>query len=80
MWWRKAIVASILGLWLVIGIAWGPRAALAFSFFVFVDGVVGLWAVAAGDLTQRAGAGYYERQLSSSNTGHWRDHATQRRR
>lgn len=73
MWWRGAIVASILGLWLAIGVAWGARAALIFGFFAFVACVFGGWALVAGRLSERAGAGYYERQLNPGKSGRWRD-------
>jgi fatty acid desaturase len=73
------MVGSILGLWLVIGVAWGARAALVFFFFAFVAGAVGVWAVLAGHLSQRAGAGYYERQLDRGRSGRWRDRAKHRR-
>jgi hypothetical protein len=78
MWWRGAIVVSILGLWLAIGVAWGARAALVFFFFVFVASLFGFWAHAAGQLGRRAGAGYYQRQLDPSRSGSWRDRVTHR--
>ena len=72
MWWRAVIVASILGLWLTVGIAWGARAAFVFGFFVLIATVYALWAVLFGRLDQRAGSWYYERQLNG-RTNHWRD-------
>jgi predicted LPLAT superfamily acyltransferase len=80
MWWRRAVVAAILGLWLTIGVAWGGRAALVYGFFVLVACIFGFWAVAAGSLSRRAGGGYYERQLDSHRSGRWRDRETRRRR
>jgi hypothetical protein len=72
MWWRGAIVASIVGLWLAAGIAWGGRAAFVFGFFVLIAGIYALWAVLFGHFNQRAGSWYYERQLNG-RTGDWRD-------
>ena len=74
MWWRRAIVGSILGLWLTVGIAWGARAAFVFGFFVLIAIVYAVWALAFGRLDQRAGSWYFERQLNG-RTGRWRDRA-----
>jgi fatty acid desaturase len=79
MWWRGAIVAAILGVWLAIGLAWGGSAALIFFFFVVVASLLGFWALTAGRLGQRAGAGYYERQLDPSRSGRWRERETHHR-
>ena len=79
MWWRGAIVVAILGLWLAVGVAWGARAALIFFFFVVVASLFGFWSLAAGRLSQRAGGGYYERQLDPSRSGRWRERETSRR-
>ena len=78
MWWRAAIVVSIAGLWLTVGIAWGGRAALVFGFFVLISSVYGVWAVVAGRVDQRAGRWYFERQLNGSRTGRWRDRSIRR--
>jgi len=79
MLWRGAIVAGILGLWLTIGVAWGGRAAFVYGFFVLVACVFGFWAIAAGHLSRRAGAGYYHRQLDPQRSGRWRDRVAHRR-
>ena len=71
--WRRAIVASILGLWLTVGLVWGSNAALVFAYPVFVGCVYGAWAALTGDLVRQAGRGYYRRQLDPHRTGHWRD-------
>jgi hypothetical protein len=68
--WRAAIVGSILGLWLAVGIAWGARAALLFAFPVFVACIFAVWAAFAGGMDQRAAGWYCERQLQ---VGRWRD-------
>jgi hypothetical protein len=73
MWWRLAIVASILGLWLTLGIAWGARAAFVFGFFVLIAGMYTVWAVVLGRLGQQAGGWYFERQLNGRGTGRRRD-------
>lgn len=77
MWWRRAVVASILGLWLTIGIAWGGRAALVFGFFVLISLIYAVWALAFGRLDQQAGSWYYDRQLNGK-TGRWRDRTLRR--
>jgi hypothetical protein len=64
MWWRAAIVAPILGLWLTVGIAWGGRAAFVFGFFVLIAGIYSVWAFLFGRFSQRAGSWYYDRQLN----------------
>ena len=64
----------MLGLWLAIGLAWGPSAALVFGFFAFIACVYGVWAVVAGRLGRDAGRWYYERQLNGRGSGHWREH------
>jgi len=71
--WRRAVVASILGRWLAVGLAWGARAALLFTFPFFVGCAYAIGGVLAGRLTYRAGRGYYFRQLDADRTGHWRD-------
>jgi len=64
MWWRRAVIASILGLWLTIGVAWGGRAALVFGFFVLISIVYAIWAVLFGRLDRQAGSWYFDRQLN----------------
>jgi len=76
MWWRRIVVASILVLWLFVGITYGADAALMFVYPLFVACVVSVWAVLAGNLSQRAAAGYYERQLDPRKSGRWRDPVT----
>jgi hypothetical protein len=70
--WRRAIVAAILGLWLVVGLAWGAGAALVFAFPLFVGCVYGVWVALAGRLLQEAGGGYYHRQLDPHRSGNRR--------
>jgi hypothetical protein len=72
MWWRGTIIASILGLWLAVGIAWGARAAFVFGFFVLISLVWAAFAVLNGRFARAAGGWYYERQLNGK-TGRWRD-------
>jgi hypothetical protein len=72
--WRGAIVASILGLWLTLGLAWGAHAAVVFAFFLLVACTYAVWGRLAGHLVRQAGGGYYQRQLDPRRTGHWRDH------
>jgi len=63
MWWRGAIVASILGLWLAIGIAWGGIAALIFGFFVLIACINAVWMILAAGIDQRFAGWYYEHLL-----------------
>ena len=71
--WRGAIVASVLALWLAIGIAWGSNAALVFAFPLFVGCVYAAGGRLAGRLARQAGRGYYERQLDPHKSGRWRN-------
>ena len=73
MWWRGAIIASILGLWLTVGIAWGARAAFVFGFFVLIAGIYAVWAFLFGRFSRGAGSWYYDRQLNGRGSGRWRD-------
>jgi hypothetical protein len=77
--WRGVVAVVIAGLWLAVGVVWGPGAAVDFGFPVFVGCVVGVWVVVAGRLARRAGAGYYARQLEPRETGRWRDRVTHHR-
>ena len=63
MWWRGAIVASILGLWLAIGIAWGGIAALIFGFFVLIACINAAWMILAAGVDRRFAGWYYEHLL-----------------
>lgn len=71
--WRTAIVASVLGMWLTVGIAWGSRAAFVFAFFLLMACIYAAWGRLMGRLLRQAGGGYYERQLDQRRSGHWRD-------
>ena len=78
MWWRGAIIGSILALWLAVGIAWGAGAAFVFGFFVLISLAWAAFVILNGRFAQRAGGWYYERQLNGSRTGRWRDRSLRR--
>jgi hypothetical protein len=70
--WRGAIVASVLALWLTVGIAWGAHAALVFAFFLLIACVYAVRGRLAGGLLRQAGGGYFQRQLDPRRSGRWR--------
>jgi hypothetical protein len=63
MWWRRASIGIIVGLWIAMGVAWGPTAALVYGFFLLIACVLVMGAAVGGDATQRFGTWYYNRQL-----------------
>ena len=63
MWWRGAIIGTILGLWIALGVAWGWNAALVYGFSLLIACLFALGAVLGGGVTKEIGAWYFDRQL-----------------
>lgn len=62
MLWRGAII-GILALWIMVGVAYGPTAALVFGFPVLMGSALTVGVIFGGRTTRNFADWYYARQL-----------------
>jgi hypothetical protein len=63
VWWRGAIIAVVLAVWIAMTVVWGWAAGMTFVFAVVIVLVRMAGVILGGALIQQAGRSYYERQL-----------------
>jgi hypothetical protein len=63
MWWRGAIIGMIVGLWIAVGLAGGPTAALLYGLYLLIACLFVAGVSVGGGATQQFGAWYHDRQL-----------------
>lgn len=61
--WRAAVVVAIVGLWILLTVAWGWGATVVFAYFIGVAAVLVVGATVGGGVLSRSGTRYYEHLL-----------------